>query len=166
LMLSTLHCMLASAAFVSHVVMYHTVMFTVSLCQVVAKLVVMSWLWFCSICCGLVSSFFIFRHRSQKCQGCLVGSRLFLLVLRSLTTSLTREQWRSAGSFCQHLQMLYLTGCFQFSCCTTVTAIATGVGVSIKGAASVVKIDFLWWFAFLRQNCQLISNQQYLISKI
>jgi len=29
---------------------------------------------------------------------------------------------------------------------------------------AVVKIDFSWWFAFLRQNCQLISNQQYFIS--
>jgi len=31
---------------------------------------------------------------------------------------------------------------------------------------TVVKIDFPWWFAFLRHNCQYISNQQYLISKI
>jgi len=31
---------------------------------------------------------------------------------------------------------------------------------------TVVKIDFLWWSAFLHHNCQLISNQRYLISKI
>jgi len=37
---------------------------------------------------------------------------------------------------------------------------------AFSGQSTVVKIDFSWWFAFLRQNCQLISNQQYLISEI